>query len=304
MGRIFASHGSSFRLRFFQIPEEKGRRVERSIGSVVVLDPQEGTARKTYRPPRLVRLLYWLSFQASFPYDSNPAALQAASYRRTIAGLLTVHRFGKDLVAPATGVDCVNGEFQFVTEYVPGPKVENDQATKQFLGQVAETFVEAGLSVWQINPLNPHAHTNLIRNSDGDLKIIDLESAVVTPFLGPGEWRSALRSGNFPVFDDIDFPAAKALYVGQRGGPRRESGPCGGLGADSSRGPVRSCYPVLERGGAQNLGSICQAGIYAAELEALLPAGIRWIGWRQSGLSGIFEQWDRTVGGRRKTDTH
>ena len=190
----------------FQIPEEKGRRVERSIGSVVVLDPQEGTARKTYRPPRLVRLLYWLSFQASFPYDSNPAALQAASYRRTIAGLLTVHRFGKDLVAPATGVDCVNGEFQFVTEYVPGPKVENDQATKQFLGQVAETFVEAGLSVWQINPLNPHAHTNLIRNSDGDLKIIDLESAVVTPFLGPGEWRSALRSGNFPVFDDIDFP--------------------------------------------------------------------------------------------------
>ena len=212
-----------------QTPEESGRRVERSIASVVVLDPKEGTARKTYRPPRLVRLLYWLAFQARFPYDSNSAALQAAAHRRTIAGLLTAHRFGKDLVAPTIGIDCVDGEYQFVTQYVPGRKVENDEATKRFLGQVAETFVDAGLSVWQINPRNPHAHTNLIRNLEGDLKIIDLESAVVTPFLGPREWRSALRSGNFPVFDDIDFPRLRGYMSANVAALEESLGPAGVL---------------------------------------------------------------------------
>jgi hypothetical protein len=59
--------------------------------------------------------------------------------------------------------------------------------------------------VWQVNPRNPHAHTNLIRNSEGNFIIIDLESAVATPIPAPGQWRSALRRGSIPVFDDIDF---------------------------------------------------------------------------------------------------
>ena len=87
----------------------------------------------------------------------------------------------------------------------PGEKVEDDQPTKLFLGQLTETFADAGLGVWQINPRNPHAHTNVIRNVDGDLIVIDLESAVVTPIPAPGQWRAALRSGNIPIFDDIDF---------------------------------------------------------------------------------------------------
>ena len=181
-------------------------RMERSIASVVMLDPQRGTATKVYRPPAVVKMLYWLAFQAKFPYDSNIAALQAATYRRKIAGLLTLHRFGKDLVAPVTEVSCVNDQYSFVTEFVPGEKVSNDATAKRFLAQVTETFAEAGLGVWQINPRNPHAHTNLIRTPQGDLKIIDLESAVVTPLPAPGGWRSALRSGHFPIFDDIDFP--------------------------------------------------------------------------------------------------
>ena len=179
--------------------------VEGSIASTVVLDPERGTATKVYRPPGLVRLIYWLSFQASFPYQHNRAALDAATYRRKIASALTIHRFGKDLVAHVTRVSCTYGPCDFVTEFIPGEKVENDDATKEFLGQVAETFAEAGLSVWQVNPRNPHAHTNLIRSADGDPIIIDLESAVVTPIPAPGQWRSALRRGNIPVFDDIDF---------------------------------------------------------------------------------------------------
>ena len=180
-------------------------RIERSIASVVVLDPERGTATKTYKPPGVVRLLYWLAFQAKFPYEYNQSALNAALYRRKIASALTIHRFGKDLVAGTTAADCMMGECSFVTQFIPGEKVENDEPTKLFLGQLTKTFAEAGLGVWQINPRNPHAHTNLIRNTDGDLIIIDLESAVVTPIPAPGQWRAALRSGNIPIFDDIDF---------------------------------------------------------------------------------------------------
>ena len=181
-------------------------RMERSIASVVVLDPEQGAATKVYKAPPVVRLLYWLSFQAKFPYESNATALEAGKYRRKIASLLTLHRFGKDLVAPVTAVSCMHGDCSFVTEFVPGQKVENDEPAQLFLTQVSEIFAEAGLSVWQVNPHNPHAHTNLIRTPEGDLKIIDLESAVVTLFPAPGQLRSALKSGSFPIFDDIAFP--------------------------------------------------------------------------------------------------
>ena len=202
-------------------------RTERSIASVVVLDPERGTATKVYKPPAVVRLLYWLAFQAKFPYEGNPEALQASAYRRKIASLLTVHRFGKDLVAPVTAVDCISGNYSLVTEYVPGKKVKNDEPTKRFLGQVAETFAEAGLSVWQINPRNPHAHTNLILTPEGDLKIIDLESAVVTVLPAPGQFRSALKSGNFPIFDDIAFPRLRHYITANQAAIETSLGPDG-----------------------------------------------------------------------------
>ena len=180
--------------------------VARSIASVVVLDPVEGTATKVYTPPPLVRLLYWVAFQAKFPYETNTAALESGKYRRQIASLLTAHRFGKDLVAPVTTIDCGHGNCSFITEFVPGEVAKNDEPARKFLGEVSQSFAEAGLSVWQVNPRNPHAHTNLIRTPEGDYKIIDLESAVVSLFPAPGQFRSSLKSGNIPIFDDIDFP--------------------------------------------------------------------------------------------------
>ena len=201
LSRVF----SSYRKENTPAPRSEGTRIVRSIASIVTLDPQQGTATKVYRPPILVRLIYWLAFQAKFPYESNRQALVAGQFRRQIASMLTTHRFGKDLVAPVTAIDRVMGEFNFVTEYVPGDVAENDEAAKSFLTQVSETFAAAGLSVWQVNPRNPHAHTNLIRTPGSAFKIIDLESAIVTPFLGKGQWMSAFKSGNIPVFDDIDF---------------------------------------------------------------------------------------------------
>jgi len=180
--------------------------VASSIASVVVLDPEEGTATKVYTPPPLVRILYWVAFQAKFPYETNTAALESGKYRRQIASLLTTHRFGKDLVAPVITIDCGHGNCSFVTEFIPGELAKNDEPAQKFLGEVTELFAEAGLSVWQVNPRNPHAHTNLILTSEGDYIIIDLESAVVSLFPAPGQFRSSLKSGNLPIFDDIDFP--------------------------------------------------------------------------------------------------
>ena len=82
-----------------------GCRAERSIASLVLLNPEKGTATKVYRPPFLVRVIYWLAFQARFPYVANQFAFEAAIYRRKVAGKLTQHMFGKDLVA---GVLAVN----------------------------------------------------------------------------------------------------------------------------------------------------------------------------------------------------
>ena len=163
-----------------------------------------------------MRLIYWLSFQARFPYESNPDSLKAAAFRRRIASLLTVHRFGKDLVAHVTCENCTHGNCTFVTEFIPGEKVENDDDVKNFLGQVAETFSDAGLGVWQINPSNPHAHTNVIRNKEGDLIVIDLESAVATPFPAHGQWMSSFKRGSLPIFDDIDFGRLRH-YVEEQG---------------------------------------------------------------------------------------
>jgi len=184
-------------------------RVEHSIASTVVLDAKRGAAIKTYAPPLPVRLLYWFSFQAPFPYESNERALTAAVHRRGIAGFLTRCRFGKDLVAPIS-VEHIDGRWSLVSELVSGDKVGNNAEAQAFLGDLTEMFAAAGLSVWQINPRNPRAHTNLIRNRDGELVIIDLESAVVTPFPPPGQWRAALRNGSVPVFDDIDFDCLRA----------------------------------------------------------------------------------------------
>ena len=93
---------------------------ERSIASVVLLNPEQGTATKVYRPPALVRILYWMAFQARFPYVGNKMALQAGDYRRKVASLLTLHKFGKRLVAPVLALNHTGGQYEFVTEYVPG----------------------------------------------------------------------------------------------------------------------------------------------------------------------------------------
>lgn len=189
----------------------KGVRVAGSYASVVMLDPEMGTATKFYSPPLVIRIIYWMAFQAKFPYDANPHALEASKYRRQIAGLLTEYRFGKNFVSPILSTGCISGRPSIISKYVDGQEAPNDKSAQNFLKDVSVLFAAAGMPIWQLNPRNPHSHTNLIRRPNGDHYIVDLESAIVTPIPAKGQIMSSLRRGSFPVFDDIDFLRLRAF---------------------------------------------------------------------------------------------
>jgi hypothetical protein len=77
--------------------------------------------------------------------------------------------------------------------------------SEETLSELYQFFREVGFPTRQIAPGNRHAYTNFIRDRHGALKIIDLESSLVSVSYPMGELRAALRVGNFPVFDDVDF---------------------------------------------------------------------------------------------------
>jgi hypothetical protein len=95
--------------------------------------------------------------------------------------------------------------YQFVTEFVSGTEPASNMEIEDTLSELYAYFQQVGLSTWQIAPGNPHAYSNFIRTSDGELKLIDLESALVSVSYPWQELRAALRDGYFPTFDDVDF---------------------------------------------------------------------------------------------------
>lgn len=197
----------------------------KGIASRVVLDPRKGTATKTYRRHFLVRLLYWIAFQSSFPYICNEAALKAAAYRRRVAGLITKFFLGRDVVAPVLEVREGSDGFAFVTEYVEGTKPRDTKKARRFLGQISDAFIKTGLPPWQVSPSNPRSVGNLIETEDGDYRIIDLESNIVTPMVPiTGLWGAA-RDGHLPAFDDVDVPRLRAFVATHEGELRATLGP-------------------------------------------------------------------------------
>ena len=84
------------------------------------------------------------------------------------------------------------------------------------LRRLTERFLEAGLPSWQVGYYNPRAIGNLIERADGSYRIIDLESNLVTPFLPPAAAIRAIRTGQFPSFDDIDVARLRAYLDARR----------------------------------------------------------------------------------------
>jgi hypothetical protein len=189
-----------------------------SIASTVRLDYDRGTAHKTYEPPFWVQALYRLAFQAPFPYESNPAALEAARQRRRIIGLLTRFWFGSDLVSPVLGIHSeTDGRRSFVTKLVRGAAPKDKKQARRFLRALTSRFLEAGLPTWQVTPHNFRATGNLIEQEDGSYRIIDLESNLVAPLMPVSGIVGAIRQGRFPAFDDIDVSRLDA-YLAEHAG--------------------------------------------------------------------------------------
>ena len=189
------------------MPEKQPETQEVSgIASHVVLDHAAGTATKVYRRRLPIWLLYWITFQAPFPYATNMAALKAAQYRRRIAGLITKLFLGRDVIAPVLAVRREGRGFQFVTALVEGEPPRDKHRARRFLHEVTRAFIEAGLPTWQVSPYNPRVLGNLVEAADGNYWIIDLESNVVTPLIPAAELWSAARQRHVPPFDDVDLP--------------------------------------------------------------------------------------------------
>jgi hypothetical protein len=192
-------------------------RVIKGVGSLVTLDYATGTVYKTYKPRFAVRALYWLAFQAPFPYSTDRDALEASRERRVVVGLLTKYWFGLDIVAPVIGIqEDESGHTAFVTELVRGHEPENKFRARRFLKLLTQHFIEAGLPTWQVSPHNPRSVGNLMEIEDGSYRIIDLESNLVAALTPMSAVTSAIRQKNFPNFDDIDTAQLEA-YLAKHG---------------------------------------------------------------------------------------
>jgi membrane-associated phospholipid phosphatase len=170
------------------------------------------TVAKIYNPGFVPRALYWVSFQAPFPYMRNEAALRAAMFRRNLVGMLTEYWYGTNRVARALGIERVDGRQALVSEFVDGAEPPDLDAARHFLHDLSDRFDEVGLPTWQIDPRQPRSLGNVLATADGGYKVIDLESGIVSPLASPRAWWRALRRGLVPLFDDVYFDLTRA-YV-------------------------------------------------------------------------------------------
>ena len=170
------------------------------------------TVAKIYNPGFVPRAIYWLAFQARFAYECNPDALRAAVLRRNLAGKLTEHWYGDNLVSRAVGIERIGGRYAVIGEFVEGGEPRDHHDGRAFLHDLADRFDETGLPTWQIDPRQPRSLGNLVQRPDGAYVIIDLESGLVSPLASPRAWMRAIRRGLVPFYDDVYFDLTRA-YV-------------------------------------------------------------------------------------------
>ncbi len=208
--RLEAAAGGLPFLHAAPIPHDQTRRHAHALTSLVLFS--ENRVSKIYNPGFLPRALYWLAFQAPFPYIRNRAALEAAMHRRNLAAALSEYWFGAPRVARVLGIERINGRPAVVSEFVAGRAPANRKAAKAFLTRLRYEFERAGLPTWQIDPRQPRAIDNVLELPDGTYRVVDLESGLVSPLASFTTWRRALRRGSVPFFDEVFFDVTRA-YV-------------------------------------------------------------------------------------------
>jgi undecaprenyl-diphosphatase len=184
-----------------------------ALTSLVIFN-EDKTVSKVYSPGLLPRILYWVSFQAPFPYIANRNALQAAAARRNLAADLTEFWFGTSRVARVVGIDEYRGQFGIRSEFVVGGEPHDRAGAKAFLVELRNRFEESGLPTWQIDPRQPRAIDNVMESEDGRYMIVDLESGLVAPIASPKSFVRGIRRGQFPLYDDVYVDITRA-YVAE-----------------------------------------------------------------------------------------
>ncbi len=192
------------------VPHDESQPHAHALTSTILFNGD--TVSKIYAPGLVPRAIYWLAFQAAFPYKRNQAALRAAVLRRNLAGMLTEYWYGENRVAHAIGIDRIDGRFAITSEFVPGgPPLDRDRA-HAFLSDLARRFDDVGLPTWQVDPRQPRAMDNILETPGGTYHIIDLESGLVSPLASPRAWWRAFQRGLVPIYDDVYFDLTRA-YV-------------------------------------------------------------------------------------------
>jgi hypothetical protein len=183
------------------------------MGSRVLIDEDQGVVFKSYKPGRLIRAMYWLAFQAGFPYESNPHALRASALRREIADLVLEYELMPGIVSQARPTDGTQG---LLSEFVSGTAPRDDATARGFLKYVTKAFLRAGLPTWQVAPWQPRSPGNLIEGDEWDYRIIDLESNLVSPFVPLSQLGELLDQGLWPAFDDINITRMRRYLARNR----------------------------------------------------------------------------------------
>lgn len=190
-------------------------------------------------------LIYFACFQAPFPYHTKEHAIKASIFRRNVLKDLTEYWFGRSLVADAyyTRWDETAQGYILGTEYIKGrgpkpgkfdryilraflknypirflkrligikstkiesPSWEIDEVIIQ-LDALKEKFRQSGFmgSEWQVNKMLSTPTSNLLRDENGRWVLVDVESGMPALIVLDLLW-TALKTGAFPLFDDVDF---------------------------------------------------------------------------------------------------
>lgn len=202
------------------VQHDENRPHAHALTSLVIFNG--ATVSKVYAPGFVPRALYWLSYQAEFPYIRNRVALQAAVERRNLASQLSEYWFGDSRVALATGVDSINGRYALTSEFVDGHEPSDRSAAKAFLAELRGRFEEAGLPTWQIDPRQPRAIDNVLETASGSYMVVDLESGLVSPLASLKTWARAIRRGMVPIYDDVYFDVTRG-YIEREAEAMREA---------------------------------------------------------------------------------
>lgn len=262
-------------------PEARDEVHVRGIASDVILDKKHGLAIKMYRRRGIIEALYRVAFQAKFPYVDNRAALKAAQYRRKVAGLVTRYFLGQDVVTPVVAVERVDGRWRFVTELIKGSEPRDHHKAREFLHQVTDAFIQAGLPTWQVTPHNPRSLGNLMQTDDGEYRIIDLESNVVTPMVPLSRVWTSAREAHLPPFDDIDL-LKLWKFIDDNWDDLQEK-----LGKKDAAALVTASakYAFYERLWHENEPRLWSRTLRAITRIIDVPGHLRWIGHKISGWS-------------------